>query len=259
MYGRRCLVTGCRGVMHPEVRAGGRLLVEWSWAAADAIRPGPAFSHAGPPQVSDTALYTQLTFYEYIFDVDHHLKKLADAPAGAPAGLGLPTASRGTDAPTAPRVLHWPFDRRGQARARGAAAVRGGLGARQGSGRAVPGPQRAPVRPPERPLPSCKILSTCTVGLFFTKTVLLLRPLRLLAAVRQRRQRDGEHGAPRRVVAVGRERRRRDAQRHGDAHQVDGGVAHARRRRRRARRQVADHVQVNLSGDRGTRCRAATS
>ena len=51
-------------------------------------------------QVSDTVLYTQLTFYEYIFDVNHHLKKLADGPSGTHAGHWLLAASLGFNSST---------------------------------------------------------------------------------------------------------------------------------------------------------------
>ena len=36
-------------------------------------------------QFTDTALYTQLAFYEYLFDAEHHLKRLADADSAAGA------------------------------------------------------------------------------------------------------------------------------------------------------------------------------
>lgn len=68
VYGRRCLVPGCRGVMHPEVIINTFLFIYLFYFIY--------FSVAACVQFSDSNLYTQLTYYSYLFDVDHHLKKM---------------------------------------------------------------------------------------------------------------------------------------------------------------------------------------
>lgn len=70
VYGRRCLVAGCRGQMHFEVR-----FLACYCVLLDAERA---------PQYSDTKLYNQLLFFDHLFDVEKAKSKVVGTARSGP-------------------------------------------------------------------------------------------------------------------------------------------------------------------------------